>query len=125
MIQRQLQRPLIPVLLVLALIAGCAALGLATPKTLDERLSYAYEQHTAALQTIASSTNQKLITSADAVSMLAIADQSRLLLDAARSATTAGDVSTAEGRLVLATNVLRELQTYLRTRTNPQRGAST
>ena len=115
MIQRQLRRPLIPVLLVM-LIAGCASLGLLTPQTLDERLSYAYDQHTAALQTITTATNQKLLTSRDAVSLLAIADQSRALLDAARGAQAGGDVSTAEGRLLLAINVLREVQTYLRTR---------
>lgn len=124
MIQRQLRRPLIPVVIALLLIAGCTALGILTPQTLDERLSYAYDQHTAALQTIASATNQHLITSADAVSVLAIADHSRLLLDAARAASGGGDLSTAEGRLVLATNVLRELQTYLRSRTRPPGGAT-
>lgn len=123
MIQRQLRRPLIPALLVM-LIAGCASLGILTPQTLDERLSYAYDQHTAALQTITSAANQRLITKQEGVSILAIADQSRALLDAARVATGAGDISTAEGRLILATNVLRELQVYLRSRTRPQGGAT-
>ena len=116
MIQRQLRRPLIPALLVM-LIAGCASLGILTPQTLDERLSYGYEQLTAALQTVSAAANQKLITKSEGQSILAIADQSRLLLDAARAAQTNGDLTSAEGRLVLAVNVLRELQTYLRSRT--------
>jgi len=123
MIQRQLHRPLIPVLIAMLLV-GCASLGLVTPQTLDERLSYAYDQHTAALQTITSTTNLRLINSRDAVSMLALADNARLLLDAARGAQRGGDVESAEGRLILATNVLRELQTYLRTRTRIQGGAT-
>lgn len=124
MIQRQLRRPLILVLLVMLLSAGCAALGILAPQTLDERLSYAYEQHTAALQTVTNATNQRLLSSRDAVSILAIADQSRLLLDAARGAQAGGDLSSAEGRLILATNVLRELQTYLQSRTRPQGGVT-
>ena len=109
-----LKRSLMPVLLML--FAGCAALGILTPQTLDERLSYAYDQHTAALQTITSATNQKLISSSDAQAVLTIADQSRLLLDGARAASSGGDTASAEGRLILATNVLRQLQTYLRSR---------
>jgi len=122
-IQRQLRRPLFSALLVM-LIAGCASIGLATPKSISERLAYAYASHTAALQTIANTTNAKLLSSRDATAMLAIADQSRLLLDSARLAIDGGDLQSAEGRLVLATNVLRELQTYL-TRTSAQRGSST
>jgi hypothetical protein len=41
-------------------------------------------------------------------------DSARELLDAAKVASGGGDIQTAEGRLALATNVLTELQAYLR-----------
>lgn len=118
---RLLKHPAIPILTALLMI-GCASLGLATPKTFEERLAYAYNQHTAALQTITNTTNLRLISSRDAVALLAIADQSRLLLDSSRMAFSGADLQSAEGRLVLATNVLRELENYMVTRTSAQRG---
>jgi hypothetical protein len=48
--------------------------------------------------------------------VLKITDEVRTALDAARLAAGAGDVSTAEGRLQLATSILVNLQAYLRTR---------
>lgn len=40
-------------------------------------------------------------------------DDSKALVDAARAANAAGDTEGAEGRLVLATNVLTALRAYL------------
>ena len=45
-----------------------------------------------------------------------VTDEVRAALDAARLAAGAGDVATAEGRLQLATAILINLQTYLRSR---------
>lgn len=106
--------PVIPLLLIL--LAGCPSMGIVQPQSFDERLSYAYDQHTAALQSIATAVNMKDISGKDGQAVLDIADNARLLLDSARVATTSGDTATAEGRLVLATNVLRELNNYLRSR---------
>mgnify|MGYP001587211527 CR=1 FL=1 len=100
----------------LLMLSACASLGLVTPQSFDERLSYAYDQHTAALQSITTGVTFKDLTGKDGMTVLAIADNARLLLDSARIATQSGDVTTAEGRLVLATNVLRELNDYLRDR---------
>lgn len=100
--------------LLLVLLTACASMGLVTPQSFDERLSYAYDQHTAALQSITTAVNAKEMSGKDGQAVLAIADNARLLLDAARVATTSGDTATAEGRLLLATNVLRELTSYLR-----------
>lgn len=104
---------IIPLLLILA---ACGSLGLVTPQSFDERLSYSYGQHTGALQTIATATDLGELHSSEAKAAIAIADNARLILDSAKLAAGTGDVSTAEGRLLLATNVLRELNVYLRQR---------
>jgi hypothetical protein len=104
------------ILPVLILLTACASMGLVTPQSFDERLSVAYEQHTAALQSIATAVNLKDLNGKDGQAVLAIADNARLLLDSAKLATASGDVNSAEGRLLLATNVLRELSTFLRSR---------
>lgn len=104
------------ILPLLLLLAACGSLGLVTPQSLDERLSYAYGQHTGALQTITGATDLGELHSTEAKTVLAITDNARLLLDSAKLAAGTGDVSTAEGRLVLATSVLREVNAYLRQR---------
>lgn len=100
----------------LVLLAGCAALGLAPASSFDERLAYAVSQNAAVRQAAANSLTAKDIDVEDAKRVLAITDQARTALDAARLASSAGDTQTAEGRLQLATAILTELQRYLRTR---------
>lgn len=102
----------LPILLML--IAGCAQLGLAPAASLSDRIAYAYGTHTAVLQATTSSLEAGDIGSEDAARVLKVADESRKALDAARLAVGSGDISTAEGRLQLATALLTELQTYLR-----------
>ncbi len=97
------------------LLAGCTALGLAPAQSLDDRLAYAYATHTAVLDAAATAVNAGELSSADGEWVLVLADESRLILDAVRSAAEDGDVSTAEGRLALASNILLQLQDYLRT----------
>ena len=98
---------------VLACLSACSALGLAQPKSIDQRLAYAYASHTAVLQAATSSLNVGAITSPDAERILKEADDARSALDAARLALTSGDVTTAEGRLAAAIQVLTALQAYL------------
>lgn len=97
-------------------LAGCQSLGLASAQSFDDKLAYAYGSHTAIQKATATALDLKDITSADAEHVLKLADESRALLDAARTAANAGDVSTAEGRLLLASSILTQLETYLRTR---------
>ena len=99
---------------VLALVAGCASIGLQTAGSFKERVAYAYGVHTAIQESAASSLTAHEISSDDAKHVLAVADESRLILDGARTAFSAGDTSSAEGKLVLATSVLTQLQVYLR-----------
>jgi hypothetical protein len=97
----------------LMVVVGCAALGIQQPKSIEERLAYAYASHTAVLQATTSSLNVGAITSADAERILSESDTARTALDAAQVAIGAGDVSTAEGRLAAAVAILTQLQAYL------------
>lgn len=97
-------------------LAGCATLGLAPASTFDERLAYAVSQNAAIRQTAANALDAGEIQLADAQYVLKTTDETRTFLDAAKAASGAGDISTAEGRLGLATSVLTTLQTYLRSK---------
>jgi hypothetical protein len=98
------------------LLTACASLGLAPAATFEEKLAYAVSQNAAVRQTAANSLEAGDIALADAQSVLKLTDEARTLLDAARLAAGAGDLSTAEARLGLATTILVKLQAYLRER---------
>lgn len=104
---------IIPLLLILT---ACASLGLAPASSFEERLAYAVSQNAAVRETAAVSVERNEIAVEDAKRVLKITDEVRTALDAARLAAGAGDVSTAEGRLQLATSILVNLQAYLRSR---------
>lgn len=105
---------ILPLLLILA---ACGSLGLAPASTFEERLAYAVSQNAAVRQAAAVSVERNELSVDDAKRVLKITDEVRTALDAARLAAGAGDVSTAEGRLQLATSILTNLQAYLRSRT--------
>lgn len=104
---------IVPLLLILT---ACASLGLAPASSFEERLAYAVSQNAAVRETAAVSLERNEISLGDAQSVLKITDEVRTALDAARLAAGSGDVSTAEGRLQLATSILVNLQAYLRSR---------
>lgn len=104
------------VLAMVACLAACPGIGLQPAGTFKEKLAYAYSTHTALQNAAASSLATHEITTADAEAVLKVADDSRTILDAARVADSAGDPKTAEGRLALATTILEQLQTYLRSK---------
>lgn len=100
----------------LFLLTACASLGLAPASSFEERLAYAVSQNAAVRNAAAVSLEKNEIALSDAQRVLKITDEIRTTLDAAKLASGAGDVSTAEGRLQLATAILLELQNYLRSR---------
>ena len=104
---------IIPLLLILT---ACTSLGLAPASTFEERLAYAVSQNAAVRNAAAVSLERNEIALEDAQRVLKLTDEVRTALDAARLASGAGDVSTAEGRLQLATSILVNLQAYLRSR---------
>lgn len=94
---------------------GCTQLGLSPAKSFNDRVGYAVATHTAVLNATTAALNAKAITSDDARAVAKLADESRALIDAARAAEAGADIETANGRLILATNILIQLQTYLNT----------
>ena len=100
--------------LALVLLAACAAWQPA--QTFEQKLAYGYSVHTAVLNTAAAGVEAGELSTSDGQQVLRLADESRALLDASRAASGLGDIKTAEGQLALATSLLTQLQTYLRTR---------
>lgn len=92
-----------------AVLAGCASLGLAPAKNFSARLAYGYSQYTAVNNTIASSLDLKRISSKDARDLRVTARKGRDILNGAKLAYDAGDITNAENRLVLAITVLDAL----------------
>lgn len=109
----KLKLSIIPLLF---LLTACASLGLAPASSFEERLAYAVSQNAAVRNAAAASLERQEIALEDAQRVLKITDEVRTSLDAAKAAVGAGDVSTAEGRLQLATAILVELQNFLRSR---------
>jgi hypothetical protein len=102
----------------LFVLTACASLGLAPASSFEERLAYAVSQNAAVRNAAATSLEVGDIDLEDARTVLKITDEARTLLDAARVASGAGDLSTAEARLSLATTLLVKLQQHLRERSN-------
>lgn len=96
------------------LLVACASIE--APKTFNERLAYGYASVAASRNTAASMLERGRISVEDARSAQSLADQARSALDLARGAYGKGDVSTAQGQLDLALNVLTSLETYLKAR---------
>lgn len=92
------------------LFAGCAQLGLAPAQSFDQKLAYAYGVSIAVQQAATSELVAKQITKEDAQQVLSLHDQARALLDAAR---LVGDPTEAQNKLLLATQILTQLQLYL------------
>jgi hypothetical protein len=113
-------RPLmLAVLLSIALplvvsMSGCTTPGLTQASSFSQKAAYTLGMHTAVLDSTTQALELGDITSEDATRVLKVADEARRGIDAALLASSVGDVSTAEGRLQLATSLLTELQTYLR-----------
>lgn len=95
-------------------LAGCASIGAAPAQSFDEKLAYAYGTHTAVEQAAAASVTSGAISKADGEAVLALADQSKALLDSAR-AVEATNATDAGNKLVLAISVLTQVQTYIQT----------
>lgn len=99
--------------LLFLLLVGCATLGLAPAQTLNQKIAYAYGTHTAVLQATTGAVAAGKLSSADATQVLKLADDSRVLLDAATSLEASGDTAGATSKLALATTALTALQTFL------------
>lgn len=104
-------------MLTLAVLAACGTGGIEKPQSFEQQLAYAYSTHTAVLEAAANAVELDQLSIEDAQQVLRLSDESRVLLDASRAALGVGDVTTAQGQLTLATNILTQLKAYLNSRT--------
>lgn len=103
-------------LAILALgFVACQSLGLAPARSLDDRLAYAYGVHTAVVEVISSAAQTGQLKPQEARQAANLAENSRQLLDAAK-AIEQTDPGAAGAKLTLATAVLDQVQTYLKSR---------
>lgn len=100
-------------LALMILVSACASLGLTEPKSLDDRLAYAYGNVTGLREATATLLEQGNIASSDGEYVLKVTDQSRAMLDSARTVSDAGDMTVAQDRLEVALAVMEELNKYL------------
>lgn len=100
----------------LLVLSGCAALGLQPATSFDQRLAYSYGVNTAIREASTSALNAGTITKNDMETVISLNNQVRQVLDAARAASSVGDIKTAEAKLLLASEILEQLQGYLRSK---------
>lgn len=103
---------------VLVSLGGCSVLqteGSTQQLSFDQRWKLANDSHTLATRTVRSALDARLISSRDAKAYLGLAENAKLVLDGAWDL-RAADISTAEGQLQLANDILIKLQQFLITR---------
>jgi hypothetical protein len=103
----------LPVLILV--LSGCSALGLATPKGFDQQLATGYGVHTAVVQATTVALTSGSISSIEAEVVQKQALASRQMLDTAKSIETSNPAG-ASNDLALATSALAALQSYLNSR---------
>lgn len=97
---------------VLGVLAGCASMGLAPATTTQDQIAYAYSGVNAALNTLASATQEGLLSSAEATQVNSAILSVKAGLDAAESAAGSGSPNAAS-LLLAATQALTGISTYL------------
>ncbi len=104
------------VMLACTVLDGCSTIGLAPAQSFDQQLAYGYGTVASVRTTAASALNAGAITTTDAQQVLTVTDTARATLDVAGTASKAGDVNTAMGKLQIATSLLSQIQQYLSTK---------
>lgn len=102
----------IPFAVLLVMLSACGALELTSPKGFDQQLAAAYGTHTAVTLATTQALQAGLISSAEATSVQTQITTSRAMLDTAKSL-EGSNITSAQGDLTLATNVMSAVQTFL------------
>lgn len=97
----------------LAVLTACAALGLPTAETFNQKLAVGYGTVTAIRDSAATLVVAGKLTPDDAQNVQTQADTFRAALDVARTAYKAGDVAGATTKLDTTATALRALKAYL------------
>lgn len=100
----------VTLLMMVALMSGCAMLGAPAPDTFNEKLATGYVSVTAVRQQATSLVNSGALSADDARKVQSVADQARAGLD---MAAIYGAQPDGQAALVTAVALLTELQRYL------------
>lgn len=98
--------------LVLLVTGGCATMGMATPKSVDQGLAYSTVGNTALLQATADGVNQGSISKADGKAVLSLVENAQELINSGKAIEDT-DATGAAANAKLATAVLTEAQKYV------------
>lgn len=99
-------------LLTVALLCGCASLGLTSPQSPQQSIAYGYSAVTAALNTLAQLTTAGVVSSADATKANGAILVAKSLLDQANAASTSS-APVAMTLITTATADLAQVSLYL------------
>lgn len=99
----------------LVICAACQSTG-GTTGSPEQQVVTGYATVAGVRETAANLLTSKIITVSDAKMVQGLADQARAALDLAKGATQNGKTTDAQAQLVLATQVLVQLQTYLQSK---------
>jgi len=97
----------------LAVLTACAALGLPTAETFNQKLAVGYGTVTAIRNSATTLVTAGKLSPDDAQNVQTQADTARSALDLARTAYRSGDTAGATTKLDTTATVLRALQAYL------------
>jgi hypothetical protein len=109
-------KKLIQAVVVLFIVAACAQLGAPPAENVQQSIAYGYSSVASVRNTAAGMLSAKTINVNDAKMVQNLADQARTALDLAAEASKAGKPADAASALQLATQVLTQLQTYLKSK---------
>lgn len=112
---RSIQQSII--VLALAVLVGCAQLGLATPKTFNDKAAVAYGSVTQVVKTTTTLLTAKKISSNDAQNVLTTAENAKAGIDVAVQI-AATDPATATNKLTAINAALTAIIGYLATKGN-------
>lgn len=101
------------ILLILAVLGACSAIGVTSPETFRDRYAYAVTTNASVRSAAVTLLEQKLITPAQGELVLKGTNDARFVLDEALKVSET-DMPTAEKKLAAAMQVINNLKQYLK-----------
>lgn len=101
------------VVVAMAVLSGCAAVGVATPQSPSQTLAYAYGTVASVRNAAANALQSGVITAVQAQQVLTYTDDARSALDAGETVLIASPTGDVSSYLTTATNLLTQAQALL------------
>lgn len=100
------------------MISACAVM----PQSFDQQLAAANIAFTGAVRASTTALQTQVISLKEAQELRVLMEQAKTILDSSKVIADAGDTSSAEAKLLLATGIISEIQTYLLKEQKNERG---